>query len=62
MCNRVLPNFREWADHLLDRVEVAEALEQAYQQGWYAGYHDGTEHGWSDILEEDKDWQKENQG
>ncbi len=47
------PDFDEWSKRILDRSDVAEALKQAFEQGWSAGYMDGQEHGWVDALESD---------
>jgi flagellar biosynthesis/type III secretory pathway protein FliH len=44
------PDFVEWAKQILDREDVAIALEQAFKQGRVLGYRegfqDGTEKGW----------------
>lgn len=43
MINKTLPDFKEWADNIIDRSELEEALEQAYNQGYSAGYMDTTQ-------------------
>lgn len=56
MCNRVNPDFVEWAKRLNDREDATEALQQAFEQGYSAGYHDASEHAWEQALEEDAEW------
>ena len=43
---RVMPDFEEWAKHILDRDELETALKQAYEQGYNAGSLDEKETGW----------------
>lgn len=56
MCNRVLPDFVEWAKNITDRDELAEALEQAYTQGYSAGALDAEENWW---IEQDAEYAAE---
>lgn len=42
------PDFKEWADNILDRSELVEALEKAYVQG----YRD-AEDGWWQAIDND---------
>lgn len=46
------PDWVEWSKKLLDREDVAIALEQAFSQGKALGYRQG----WKDGAE--KGWQK----
>lgn len=43
MNNTLMPNFVAWADSLLDKEDVAIALEQAFNQGYSLGYMDGDD-------------------
>lgn len=45
MYNRILPDFKAIAEHILDRHELEERLEGIYIQGYHAG-----------RLDEAKEW------
>lgn len=49
MCNRIKPDFDQWSNNILDRSELAEALEQAYSQGYSAGSQDKEVNWWEDY-------------
>lgn len=56
---RFMPNFTEWSRHILDREDVAIALEQAFNQGLSLGYLQGFEDGekiWQNVWDADKGW------
>lgn len=40
-----MPDFIEWAKHILDREDVSIALEQAFNRGRVLGHREGFEEG-----------------
>lgn len=55
-----MPDFVEWSKHILDRTDVAIALEQAFAQGralgHREGFKDGKFSGWIEDIENDPEW------
>ena len=47
----VMPDFKEWAKHLISQPDAAIALEQAFQQGYHFGYQKGKNIGWQDAWD-----------
>lgn len=45
MYNRILPDFKEIASHVVDKSELSELLEEIYNKGYYAG-----------RLDEENEW------
>lgn len=56
MKNVILPDFVEWSKCVLDRTDVAIALEQAFNQGRQLGHRegfdDGRKNGWIQDMED----------
>lgn len=51
MKDLTMPDFVEWSKKILDRDDVAIALEQAYYQGYNLGYNYGKDNGWWEEME-----------
>lgn len=51
----IYPDFVEWAKHMVDKEDVAIALEQAFNQGKSVGFREGfvegKEKGWQEDWE-----------
>lgn len=40
------PDFKAWADRILDRTELAEQLERAWETGYVVGVSDANKNWW----------------
>ncbi len=55
--NIIMPDFVRWADAMVDKQDVAIALEQAFKQGYTLGYREGANKDW--VVAWDADYSAE---